>query len=100
MENIYSVGEIKNLLEPIFEKYGLLRASVFGSYAKGTADKNSDINLLIYIDESFDIEKYKGFKDEVTKTLSKEVDLLEYRCIKKNLKADILGGAIDIYEKR
>jgi len=33
----YTVDEIRNRLTPIFEEAGVLRAVLFGSYAKGEA---------------------------------------------------------------
>ena len=38
---------IKNNLRPLGEAYGLKKIYLFGSYAKGSADDNSDVDLLI-----------------------------------------------------
>ena len=38
---------IKTQLEPLFVKHGIVRVIVFGSYAKGTATENSDIDMVI-----------------------------------------------------
>jgi hypothetical protein len=100
METVYTIDELKELLTPVFVKYGLVRVSVFGSYARGTAVSGSDINLLILIDDKFDLEDYINFKNEVTKTVDKDIDILEYRSINKKLEADILKEASMLYEKR
>jgi len=39
MENIYSSSELRSRLSPVFDQYGVKRAVLFGSYAKGTADE-------------------------------------------------------------
>lgn len=38
---------IRNAVIPIGKAYGVKRIYLFGSYAKGTANENSDIDLLI-----------------------------------------------------
>ena len=40
--------EIKKAITPIALKYGLKAVYLFGSYARGTADENSDIALLLH----------------------------------------------------
>ena len=44
---IYTIEEIRNRILPVAEKYKLPAVNLFGSYARGTAQDNSDIDLLI-----------------------------------------------------
>ncbi len=48
----YSVDEIKKRITPIAQKYGLAAVYLFGSYARGEADENSDIDLLVDLTDS------------------------------------------------
>ena len=43
----YTVDEIKKIVAALAAKYGADRIYLFGSYARGDADKNSDIDLRI-----------------------------------------------------
>ena len=43
----YSVEEIKAIVAALAAQYGADRVYVFGSYARGDADSNSDIDLRI-----------------------------------------------------
>ena len=43
----YSVEQIARLVLPVAQNYGLKAVYLFGSYARGTATENSDIDLLI-----------------------------------------------------
>lgn len=45
---IYSVDEISTKLRPAFEKVPVYKALLFGSYAKGMATDNSEIDIVIY----------------------------------------------------
>ncbi len=40
-------ADIQTLLSPVFADYGITRAVLFGSFAKGTATDKSDIDLLV-----------------------------------------------------
>lgn len=43
----YTVDEIKKIVAALAAKYGADRIYLFGSYARGDADKDSDIDLRI-----------------------------------------------------
>ena len=48
MENkIYTFEEIKTITKPIFEKYNIKKAYLFGSYAREEAKLDSDIDIMI-----------------------------------------------------
>ena len=47
MQKVYSIREIENILHPVFAGYGVRRAVLFGSYAKGQATPRSDIDILV-----------------------------------------------------
>ena len=44
---VYSLEEIRQRIAPVAAKYGLKAVYVFGSYARGTAKEDSDIDFLI-----------------------------------------------------
>ena len=44
---VYTHEEIRKAVIPVAEKHGLWAVYLFGSYARGTATENSDIDLLI-----------------------------------------------------
>ena len=44
---IYDIETIRAKTVPIAKKYGVRRMSLFGSYARGEADDQSDVDILI-----------------------------------------------------
>jgi len=93
-----SIQEIKSTLTPIFKKYQIKSAYIFGSYARGEAKENSDVDIRIekgnspYLESLLDVA---GCELDLTDTLGKSVHLLthipqdEYSFIfRKNLKKD------------
>ena len=44
---IYTIDEISSRIRPVAEKYHLKAVYLFGSYARGEAREDSDIDLLV-----------------------------------------------------
>ena len=46
-DTIYTIDDIKTVLHPIFIKHSVKKAILFGSYVKGLANQNSEVDLLL-----------------------------------------------------
>ena len=44
---VYTIDELKILIEPVAKKYSLPAVYVFGSYARGEATADSDVDILV-----------------------------------------------------
>lgn len=47
MQSRYTIGRLREVVTPLAEQYGVESVSLFGSYSKGTATLNSDVDFLI-----------------------------------------------------
>lgn len=72
--------EIKNEIVNISKRNGVHHLYLFGSYAKGLATKNSDIDIII--DGVFDYDKFIDDIDNIL-TLT-EIDVIDIRNIYNN----------------
>ena len=81
----------------IFDKYKINFCYLFGSYAKGKAKDDSDVDLLI----STEIKglKFFGLVEELRNSLQKKVDVIEVAGLKNNVELleEILKDGIKIY---
>ena len=75
-KSIYTIKEIKTIIKPILNKYGINEIYLFGSYARGEAKESSDIdiycnkgNVKTFIDQGL-------LEDELEKALNKKVDIV------------------------
>ena len=68
----YTIEEIKQRITPVAEKYGLAAVYLFGSYARGEASAESDIDLLV--DTDITGLNFYGLVEELRVELKKEVD--------------------------
>ncbi len=57
-------------------KYGVTNIRVFGSYARGDADENSDLDLLIDMERP-GLSKLVGFKLDAEEVIHKPVDVVK-----------------------
>ena len=73
---IYTIEELARLIIPILMKYGVDKAYVFGSYARGEATSNSDIDLLIKRGDIKTLFKLGGLYYELEKILNKSIDVV------------------------
>ena len=87
--------EIKRKVVPILRHYGIQKAGIFGSYARGEAKKNSDIDILIQPPKGIGFGVV-GIQIELEKKLGKKVDLVTYKGISPYLKKYILQDEIKI----
>ena len=86
--------EMKKKIVKILKKNKVVRAGIFGSYARGEQKKNSDVDILIEFDGS--LLDLVGLEMELQKILKIKVDLLTYGGISPYLKDRILNEEIKI----
>jgi predicted nucleotidyltransferase len=73
---------IKKKIIPILKRYGVKRAAIFGSFVRGKAKKNSDIDILVEIEKDISLLDFVGLKLEIEEALGRKVDLVEYSTLK------------------
>lgn len=81
-KGILSIDKIKTLLIPLLQKRDIKYCYLFGSYARGEARENSDIDLLV----DTEITGMDFFKlvEEIRETLHKRIDLLRLKDLSAN----------------
>ncbi|MDO9123589.1 MAG: nucleotidyltransferase family protein, partial [Deltaproteobacteria bacterium] len=77
-----SIQEIKEKITPILQQYGITKAAIFGSLAKGEATTRSDVDILVEIKGDMSLLDFIGIKIELEEALKMKVDLVEYDTIK------------------
>ena len=72
---IYTLEQIKSILYPVFKEHQVNKALLFGSYVKGAAKAESDIDIVV--DSGLRGLSFYGLLEDVVTSLDKEVDLLD-----------------------
>jgi len=90
------IDKLKPKIVKILKKNHVVRAGIFGSYAKGTPKKNSDIDILVKIKSDISLIGVIGLEMKLEGILNKKVDLVEYDAIHPLLKKNILKDEVRI----
>ena len=82
---IYTVQEIQSRVMPVAKKYGVASVSLFGSYAKGTATEDSDIDLLIDTSGTAlrRLLSLGALYNDLEAVLEKKIDLITIRSLEQ-----------------
>ena len=93
-----TISIIKNEIEPIAREYGVKKVYVIGSYAKGIATEDSDVDLLVEKAPNMSAVTLAAFWNRIIKALKCNVDLLLTTGINKKFDEAIGENRVLIYE--
>ena len=96
------INQIQNKTEKIFTANGITYAAVFGSFAKGESNSDSDIDILFDYDhsKSFSMFKMLEVKDQLEKVLNYKVDFVPINGIKASIIKEISDTSVTIYGQK
>ena len=101
-KKIYTLEEIKDLSQLVFEQYPTIKeAYLFGSYARGEATENSDLDFMIVL-KDYEIESLKDelrVASDLEDVFKKQVDTLNEEDAMKIMPSSIERDGIKIYEQ-
>lgn len=97
-QTVNSLEEIKKLAIPVLKRYNIKKAAVFGSFARGDAKENSDIDLLVKYKEGTSLFDVVRLQNDLETVLGRKVDLVSYDFIDKYIKERVLKESISLYE--
>ncbi len=87
---------LRELLPKIKTQYQIKQLGLFGSYVRGEATENSDIDILVefYPNINFGLITYCRLENQLSETLGKKVDLVTKDGLKPHIGANILKEVI------
>ena len=93
-----TISTIQDALVPVLKEYGVRKAVLFGSYATGCANEQSDVDLLV--DSGLKGLAFTGLMEDVFEKLNKSVDILDITHIIKgsHIEHEIKQTGVTIYE--
>ena len=95
-----SVIEIQHIIKEYFKSQPVLRAWIFGSYARGDATPLSDVDVLVeYEPEGVSLLKHATIICDLEKLLDKPVDLVQMKLLRPNVKERVIDDLKLIYER-
>ena len=95
---IYTIDDIRNKTVPIAKEFGISRMSLFGSYARGEATDDSDVDLYIDRGKLSNLLQYFAFVDELENALHCHVDVVTTGIEDKQFLSAIMQEGVLLYE--
>ena len=98
-----SVPLIKKVLLEILEKNNInniQKAYLFGSYARGEENKDSDIDIRLEVNDSFTLIDLSFINYELREKLNKDIDLISSGGLDESFLSRIKHEEICIYENK
>ena len=88
------------IVKEYFKGKPVLKAYLFGSYARNQADKNSDVDILVDLDYSKHIGLgFVKMQEDLQEKLHKNIDLVSANAISVHLQPFIEKDKMLIYER-
>lgn len=101
-KDVLTLEEIRSELQEICKDSSVRRIWIFGSYARNEADSESDLDLLVDLENALDIERFDSIHDV-------KIDLMSLSLFNRKMQSDlrfnksfverILNERVLVYEK-
>ena len=101
-KDVLTLEEIRSELQEICKDSSVHRIWIFGSYARNEADSESDLDLLVDLENALDIERFDSIRDV-------KIDLMSLSLFNHNMQSDlrfnksfverVLNERVLVYEK-
>lgn len=89
-------SDIKSKIVSILKRRDVVKAGLFGSFARGEAKKKSDIDVLIKFRSGKSLLDLAGLELELEKKMGRRFDVLTYDSINPLLRERILEEEVKI----
>lgn len=87
-------------IKPVLEKYGVESAGIFGSFARGEARQDSDIDMLIKLKQPIGLFSLAELQQRLTSALKRKVDLVTEGGLSPYIRDNVMHDVRYIYGSR
>jgi predicted nucleotidyltransferase len=96
MAKAVDIDFIKEKSWPELKRAGVLRSSLFGSFARGEAGPESDVDILVELPDGKTMFDLIELEERLESALGRKVDVITYRSLHHLLRDRILREQIPI----
>ena len=89
--------KIQETIVSILTRYDAERIAIFGSYARGEAGENSDIDILVRFTRPKSLIQIVQIEDEIRQSIHMKVDLVTEKAVSPHLAGAIQHDEVVIY---
>ena len=93
----YSIEELKRIVFPIAERYGVDKVYLFGSVARGDYTENSDYDFCIERGKIRSLLDLSGFFQDLRDAVGCEIDLVTTKSLEPEFLNKIISEGVVVY---
>jgi predicted nucleotidyltransferase len=93
-----SFDELREIVAPIAERYGVGKMILFGSMARGDNREGSDYDFCVNLGKIDDLVKMCGFIMDLESSLGVPVDVVSERTLDEDMSKEVFEGGRIVYE--
>ena len=82
--NVYTINELRSIVAPIAAQHHVSSVYLFGSYARGSADSESDVDLLVDAPALRGMFALGSLYADLEEALRKRLDIITHSSLKYN----------------
>jgi hypothetical protein len=91
-----TLNVLQQKIKTVLNKYPVSKAALFGSFARGEENGDSDIDILIQTSQPISLFDILKIERELFKVTKRKIDILEYSAIKPTIKQNVLRESLPI----
>ena len=91
-----TLDEIRTVVAAPMSRRGVVRAGVFGSFARGEATKSSDADFFVEFEEGRTLVDLSGLRLDLCEVLGREVDVATLGSLHPELRERILREVVPL----
>ena len=93
----HTIEELRSIVAPVAERYGVDKVYLFGSVARGDFDENSDYDFCIERGKIRSIFVLSGFFQALQEAVGHEIDLVTTKSIPPEFLSRIMAEGVELY---
>ncbi len=91
-----TVDEIREKVAALMRRRGVVRASLFGSVARGESTERSDVDFLVEFEKGRSLVDLSGLRLDLCEVLGREVDVATPNSLHPRLREQVLGELVPL----
>jgi len=88
--------KVEQRLLPVLRRHDVIHAAIFGSFARGEAEADSDLDILVELPSTKSLLDLVALKLDLEEVLGREVDVLTYRALHPRIRERVFQEQVVI----
>jgi len=95
--NRYTVEELRSIVAPVAERYGVDKVYLFGSVARGDHNEDSDYDFCIELGKIRSLLDLSEFFQDLREAVGRDIDLVDTESVGSEFLNKILTEGVRVY---